>query len=109
MAEREDNENDNFPDNKAVQVTKQYQYFKYAGAYDSETHEVVCDSFYGTQAAAAAGAPSVQVDCQNPNGNDYPYVRTYWTIDPVTGNPIKVTGGDLGTYLGAHVEAYNVK
>ncbi len=108
-AEREDAENDNFANNNIVQVTKQYQYFKYSGAYDGETHEIVCDAFYGSQAAAASGGTTVQTDCQNPNGNDYPYVRAYWTIDPVSGTPIKVSGGDLGTYLGAHVEAYNVK
>ena len=34
MADREDNENDQFPNAKYVQVTKQYQYFKFAGAYD---------------------------------------------------------------------------
>ncbi len=108
-AEREDAENDNFANNNVVQVTKQYQYFKYSGVYDSETHEVACDAFYGSQTAALNGGTTVQTDCQNPNGNDSPFVRTYWTIDPVSGAADKVTGGNLGTYLGAHVDAYNVK
>lgn len=107
--EREAAENDNFPDAKAVQVTKQYQYFKYSGGYDSETHEALCDSFYGSQAAAQNSGTTVQVGCQNPNGDDYPYVRAYWTIDSGTNRPIFIAGGDLGSYIGAHVNAYNVK
>lgn len=109
MAEREAAENDDFGDAKIVQVTKQYQYFKYSGAYDSETHQALCDQFYGSQTAALNGGTTVQVSCQNPNGDDYPYLRTYWTIDPGPGTALKVTGGNLGSYLGAHVNAYNAK
>ncbi len=106
-AEREAAENDNMNGN--VSVTKEYQYFKFSGAYDSETHEALCESFYGSQTAALNSGTAVQVSCQNPNGDDYPYLRTYWTIDPGPNTPVKVTGGDLGTYLGAHVNAYNVQ
>ena len=107
--EREDNENDQFANANIVAVTKQYQYFKYAGAYDSETHEVVCDAFYATQADAANAGATVQTGCQDANSNDTPYTKAYWTIDPVTNLPIQVLKGNLGTYLGAHVNAYNVK
>lgn len=106
--ERMDDENDKFPNVKAVQVTKQYQYFKFAGAYDSETHEALCDSFYGSSAAALAAGTTVQISCQNKAGNDAPYTRTYWTIDPGPGTAVQVKGGNLGTYLGAHINAYNV-
>jgi hypothetical protein len=105
--EREDAEND--PMNANASVTKEYQYFKFNGAYDSETHEALCDAFYGSQTNALNSGATVQTGCQDPNGNDYPYLRTYWTIDGGTNAAVKVTGGNLGTYLGAHVNAYNVK
>ena len=105
--EREAAENDAMNGN--VSVTKEYQYFKFSGAYDSETHEALCEQFYGSQTAALNSGTTVQVGCQNPNGDDYPYVRTYWTVDPGPGTAVRVIGGDLGTYLGAHVNAYNVQ
>ncbi len=107
-AEREDNVDDVIRNNN-VQVTNQYEYFKYSGLYDSETHEAVCDSFYATQAAALAGGPTVQIDCQNANGNDMPYVRPYWVIDPVTNLPVQVPKGNRGAYVSAHINAYNYK
>ncbi len=115
---REAAENDQLPAN-AVQVTKQYEYFKFSGAYDSETHEALCDSFYGSLKAATAAlaglpATTTQVSCQNANGDDYPFSGVYYTIDPGAnggnGGVVKVAkGGDLGTYLGAHINAYNVQ
>jgi len=109
VAEREDSEQDNFGNLKNVQVTKQYQYFKFKGAYDSETHEALCDSFYATAALALSAGVTVQVSCQNAAGNDYPYAGTYYTIDPGPGTVLQSKGGNLGVYLGAHVAAYNVK
>ena len=50
----------------------------------------------------------MQISCQNKAGNDAPYTRTYWTIDPGPGTAVQVKGGNLGTYLGAHINAYNV-
>ena len=105
--EREAAENDNFAKG-IVQVTKQYQYYKFSGAYDSETHEALCDLFYGTAAAAAANGATVQVSCQNNNGDDFPYTKAYYTTDPVLG-VVKAAKGNLGVYIGAHVNAYNVK
>ena len=109
MADREDNENDQFPNAKYVQVTKQYQYFKFAGAYDSETHQALCDNFYGSQAATLANGATVQVSCQNAAGNDWPFTRSYWTLDPGPNKAVYSKGGNLGTYLGAHMNAYNVQ
>lgn len=106
--EREAAENDNL--GKNVQVTKQYQYYKFSGVYDSETHQALCDNFYSTKAyALAGGGNTVQVSCQNANGDDYPYAKPYWTIDPGPGTAVEALKGNLGTYLGAHVNAYNVK
>jgi hypothetical protein len=94
---------------KNVQVTKQYQYYKFGGVYDSETHEALCEAFYATQAAALAGGKTVQVSCQNTDGADRPYTKTYWVIDPGPGTALKAMNGNLGAYIGAHVNAYNVK
>jgi hypothetical protein len=107
--EREASEQDAFPNAKVVQVTKQYQYYKFSGAYDSETHEALCDQFYGSSKAALAAGATVQVSCQNAKGDDSPYKKTYYTIDPGPGTAVKVTGGNLGVYIGAHINAYNVK
>ncbi len=109
VMERDDNENDNFGNNKEVQVTKQYEYFKFSGIYDSETHEALCDSFYATQALALAGGATVQISCQNALGDDTPYTSPYWTIDPGPGTALYAPHGDLGSYMGAHINAYNVK
>ncbi len=107
--EREAAENDKIG-GKNVQVTKQYEYYKFSGAYDSETHEALCDMFYATQAdALAGGGNTVQVSCQNANGADMPYQKNYWTIDPGPMTAINAKKGNLGNYLGAHVNAYNVK
>jgi hypothetical protein len=106
--EREDDEQDNIPAGN-VQVTKQYQYYKFGGAYDSETHEVLCDAFYATAANAANGGPTVQTDCTNAAGNTAPYMGTYYTIDDGSGAVVKVPKGNLGTYVGAHLNAYNVQ
>ena len=107
-AEKEATENDPVG-GKNVQVTKQYEYFKFSGIYDSETHEALCDVYYQTQALALAGGASVQNSCQNANGNDVPYTKPYWTIDPGPGTALFAAKGNLGTYLGAHINAYNVK
>jgi hypothetical protein len=107
--EREAAENDGFANNKVVQVTKQYQYYKFSGAYDSETHEALCEQFYATAAAALAGGTVVQLACQNANGDDLPYQKKYYTIDPGPGTVLTALKGNLGDYIGAHVNAYNVK
>ncbi len=109
MPEREAAENDNVG-GKNVQVTKQYEYFKFSGAYDSETHQALCDMFYANQAdVLAAGGNTVQVSCQNAAGNDAPYTKQYWTLDPGPMVALHATKGNLGSYLGAHINAYNVK
>ena len=115
---REHAENDAIPVGK-VQVTKQYEYWKFSGAYDSENHQALCDNFYSTQAAAlaalaGASATTVQVSCQNSNGDDFPYKSAYYTIDPGAnggaGGVVHVgKGGDLGAYVGAHINAYNIQ
>ena len=109
MPERENAENDQFPKANIVQVTKQYQYFKFSGVYDSETHEALCDSFYASQAAALNNGTPIQISCQNNAGNDAPLTRAYWTIDPGPLTPVFAKHGNLGTYLGAHMNAYNVQ
>lgn len=106
--EREAAENDGIG-GKNVQVTKQYEYFKFSGVYDSETHQALCDQFYQTQALALSGGPLVQLSCQNANGDDFPYTKPYWTIDPGPGTAVLAPKGDLGSYLGAHINAYNAK
>ncbi len=113
IPERELAENDQIG-GKNVQVTKQYEYYKFTGAYDSETHQALCDFFYSTQAAALQATlgnnpkPS-QVSCQNAAGNDMPFYNSYWTVDPGPNTAIGPFKGNLGTYIGAHVNAYNVK
>ena len=107
QAEHEDNEQDNVP-GKNVQVTKVNQYYKFNGAYDSETHEVLCGSFYATAADAQNGANAVASDCTNSAGNLAPYTKGYYTIDDGTGAVVYVAKGNLGTYVGAHVNAYNL-
>ena len=74
-----------------VQVTKQYEYWAYKGAVDSGTHEVLCG------VVAVGKFP----DCTQP------YTKTYTVIDPETGLLLTAKGGDQGTYLGAHLNAYN--
>jgi hypothetical protein len=88
--EHDDVEDDAIPAN-AVQVTKQYEYWAYKGAYDSETHEALCG-------IVAVGLSS---DCTKP------YNKTYSVQDPGTGATITIKGGDQGQYLGAHINAYN--
>jgi hypothetical protein len=105
---READEMDNLG-KKNVQVTKQYEYFKFSGVYDSETHQALCDLFYATQAAALANGKKVQVSCQNGQGNDTPYTKPYWTIDPGPLVAVYAPTGNLGAYVGAHINAYNVK
>jgi hypothetical protein len=99
---------------KNVQVTKQYEYYKFSGAYDSETHQALCDLFYSTQAATlqaiAGGNPKPsQVSCQNAGGSDTPFTKPYWTIDPGPLTAIGPFNGNLGGYIGAHVNAYNIR
>jgi hypothetical protein len=84
-------DNHNVPNN-AVQVTKQYEYFKYKGVYD-HNHEALC----GVMAANGA------TDCTAP------YSKTYTATDPETGSAITALGGDKGPYLGAHVNAFNIQ
>jgi hypothetical protein len=106
--EREAAENDAVA-GRNVQVTKQFEYFKFSGAYDSETHEALCDAFYQTQAAALSNGPTLQTSCQNADGADTPYQHAYWVIDPGPGTALYTTKGNLGAYIGAHIAAYNVK
>jgi len=108
-ANREAAENDNVA-GKYIQVTKQYEYFRFGGAYDSETHPALCDNFYATQAGALAGVGRpVQISCQSGGGADLPYLKAYWTIDPGPGTALYAANGTLGRYIGAHVNEFNVK
>ena len=114
VGEKMEVDDDALPGN-AVQVTKQYEYFHFGNAknanknngnnanvsYDSETHEALCD-IYATQADAAAGTNAVMTDCTKP------YTRSYWVQDPIHG-AVFIKGGNLGDYIGAHMNAYNVK
>lgn len=88
--EKADIEDDDIPPGN-VQVTKQYEYFAYKGAYDSATHEALC----------GVVAVGLSPDCTQP------YTKTYTVQDPETGDWITVNNGDLGKYLGAHINAYN--
>ncbi|MFN7993484.1 MAG: hypothetical protein U0Q18_07780 [Bryobacteraceae bacterium] len=85
-------ENEVFPKG-AVSVTKQYEYFKFKGAYGTDSHEAFC----------GVVALGISKDCTQP------YTKTYTVVDPETGLTITAAGGDRGSYLGAHVNAYNIK
>jgi hypothetical protein len=113
MGEKAEMEDDPIPAG-AVQVTKQYEYFQFGSpknatkvngfnpnvAYDSETHETLCD-IYLTQADAAAGTNAM-------DGCVKPRTGSYWVQDPLNG-AVLVKGGNQGTYIGAHINAYNVQ
>ncbi len=99
--EKDDVENDQIA-GKNISVTKQYEYFAFAGDYDGETHEATCDSAYKTQADALAGTNA------NPNFDSCQLAGNYWVIDPLSNLPVHVKSNE-GQYLGAHLDAYNVK
>lgn len=88
-AEREDNENEVIPAGD-VQVTKQYEYFKFQGAYDAEDHGALCNP------AVACRVPTTATYTVSTHGHGGGTVT------------VTVTGGDQGAYIGAHVNAYNV-
>jgi hypothetical protein len=97
--EKQDSENDRVPAGN-VSVTKQYEYFVFAGSYDGETHEAVCDSAYRTEADALAGSNPY------PNKDSCSLPGHYWVINSFTDQPVYVAT-NKGTYLGAHIAAYN--
>ena len=71
-------------------VVKRYEYYAFTGARDSETNEAIC---------SVLDANSVN-DCgKGP--------RNYTGPDPVSGVTTKYK--EKGKFLGAHMEAYNVK
>ncbi len=87
-AELEDVENDNIPAGN-IDVTKQYEYFKYQGAYKAEDHSVICN-------------PATK--CKTPTTTTYTI-----TTKGKGGTTITVLNGDEGAYIGAHVNAYNIQ
>lgn len=84
--EREDVEDDAIPAGD-VQVTKQYEYFAFQGAYDPEDHSVLCNP---------------AVNCKKPTTTAYNAL-----LHKKGGSFIAVPNGDLGAYEGAHVNADN--
>jgi hypothetical protein len=96
--ENEDNVDDKIA-GANVQVTKQYEYFAFAGSYDGETGQAVCDSAYHTQADAAAGTNQI------PKGSSCTIAGAYWVINSFTDLPVYVKN-NKGKYLGAHVNAF---
>lgn len=97
VGEKADVEDDAIPAGD-VQVTKQYEYFKFSGAYDSETHQALCDI---ATSKIKLDAKKITKDCSKP------IKGKYWVFDPINGDT-RVTG-NLGDYVGAHVNAYNVQ
>jgi hypothetical protein len=108
VGEKEDAEDDNIPAGN-VQVTKQFEYFAFAGVYDSETHEALCDTAYGSAADAVAGTNPIGDSCTNTAGNMAPLVRSYWQLNPANDSPDYIKGGNKGKYIGAHINAYNAQ
>jgi hypothetical protein len=124
--ERDDVEKEPIP-NGYVQVTKRYEYYRFgnnkianpilAGLYDQETHQALCEAFYATKQDATNAlygtvhARPVQLGCQNANGDDTPYPKTYWTLNNTANGQVvaQVKGGNLGSYLGANIVAANIK
>jgi len=97
--EREDAEDDAIGAGK-VAVLKQYEYFAFSGAYDNETHEALCETA-STQANLHSGAFLQGGDCLTPLASNY------WIVNVDADQ--EVVGGNLGVYIGAHVNGYNVK
>ena len=100
-AEKEDSENDKVSGNN-VSVTKQYEYFVFNGSYDGETNEAVCDNAYHTKADAVSGKNPIQ------NGDSCTIPGPYWVLNSYTDLPVYVATNE-GKYLGAHINAYNLK
>ncbi len=87
-AEHEDVEHDAIPAGDIAE-TKQYEYFKFSGAFKAEDHEVLCN-------------PAVK--CKQPTTVTY-QIKTKGK----GGGAVTVLNGDLGDYIGAHVNAINIK
>jgi len=73
-----------------VAVTKQYEYFKFTGAFKPDDHEALCNP---------------AVNCKQPTTTAYTVV-VHGGRGGVT---ITVPNGDLGDYIGAHVNGDNAK
>jgi hypothetical protein len=99
--EMEDVENDGIA-GANVQVTKQYEYFVFAGDYDAETHEAVCDSAYKTETDALNGTNPI------PTGDSCSIAGNYWVIDSYSDLPVYVKS-NMGKYIGAHINADNIR
>lgn len=93
-AEKQDVENDTVPKGK-VQVTKRYEFYRFTGPYDSETHEALCDITIVKSGAAR--------DCSKP------VTAPYTAPDGPTGNPLPAPRGNLGAYVGADMVGVNVQ
>jgi hypothetical protein len=124
--ERDDVEKEPVP-NGYAQVTKRYEYYRFgnnkiaspilAGLYDQETHQAPCEAFYATKQDATNALYGtvhprpVQVGCQNANGDDTPYPKTYWTLNNTANGQVvaQVKGGNLGSYIGANIVGANIK
>jgi hypothetical protein len=124
--EREDVEREPIPKGYA-QVTTRYEYYRFgnnkiakpvlAGIYDEETHQALCEAFYATKQDATNALYGtvrprpVQLGCQNANGADAPYQKTYWTLNNTANGRVvaEVKGGNLGSYIGADIVGANIK
>ncbi|HEV8015703.1 MAG TPA: hypothetical protein VGP48_09220 [Stellaceae bacterium] len=94
----EDAEDDNVPPND-VQVTKQYQYYYFTGAFDGESGEAYCDTAYPTEADAIADTNSIQ------SGDSCSLLGNYWVNG---GTPVYVKS-NKGKYVGEHINAVNLQ
>jgi hypothetical protein len=97
VGEKDDVENDNVPP-KDVQVTKQYEYWTYAGLKD-DTGQALCDDAYSSVANYNAGIPIASGDSCTLGG-------AFYEVD-VNGNLVHVKT-NKGKYLGAHINAAQV-
>lgn len=87
--EKAEVDDDQIPASKAA-VVKRYEYYAFTGAIDSETHEAFCSPLDNNGVTDCGKGP-----------------RNYTGTDPVSGATTKYV--EKGKFLGAHMEAYNIK
>ncbi len=98
VGEKQEAENDMVP-HKDVQVTKQYEYWTYAGLLD-DTGQALCDDAFSSVANYNAGQPIASGDSCTLGG-------AFYAVD-VNGTLVRVKT-NKGQYLGAHVNAAQIQ
>ncbi len=98
VGEKEDIE-DNYIPKADLQVTKQYEYYTYAGLFDNGG-QALCDDAFSSVVNYNAGNPIASGDSCTLGGS-------YYAVD-INGTLIHVKS-NKGQYLGAHINAVQVK